>query len=130
MRRYTFQPSMSDTRQAKQSSQPADISHLGSKSQENKPLENMAHQTFPRREVKQQVNRPLYPENERQETKPTVPLPILSPKYPPIQPTSDPFPPPDQFFKPQETTCAPFHPTYVFCIFTGLIAICLVQSRR
>ena len=109
MRRYTFQPSMSDTRQAKQtSSQPADISHLGSKSQENKPLENMAHQTFLRQEVKQQVNRPLNQENERQETKPTV--------YSLIQATSDPVLPPDQFFRPpsQETTCAPFHPTYVF----------------
>lgn len=114
MRRYTFQPSMSDTRQAKQSSHPADISHLGSKFQENKPLENMAHQTFLHREVKQQVSRPSNQENKHQETKHTFPLPVLNPKYPSIQPTSDPASPPDQFFKPQEATCAPFHPTYVF----------------
>lgn len=114
MRRYTFQPSVSDTRQAKQSSQPADISHLGSKSQENKPLENVVHQTFLRREVKQQVSWHSNQENERQETKHAVPLPVLNPKYSSIQPTSDPVPPLDQFFKPQEATCAPFHPTYMY----------------
>ena len=111
MRRQTFQPSMSDTRQAKQSSQPADISHLGSKSQENKPLENTVHQTSLRREVKQQVSRYSSQENERQETKYTVAPPVLSPKYSSIQPISNPASPPDQFFKPQEATCAPFHPT-------------------
>jgi hypothetical protein len=117
MRRHTFQPSMSDTRQAKQSSKPAgsvvDISHPGNKSQEYKPLENMVHQTLLRREVKQQVSRRSSQENERQETKHAV-APVLSPKYSSIQPTSDLAPPPDQFFKPQEATCAPFHPTYVF----------------
>ena len=48
------------------------------------------------------------------ETKHTVALPVVSPKYTSIQPTSDPVPPSDQFFKPQEATCALFHPTYVF----------------
>ena len=45
-----------------------------------------------RREVKQQVSKHSSPENERQETKPraTVTLPVLSPKYSSIQPTSDP----------------------------------------
>ena len=128
MRRYTFQPPGPDTRQEKQSSQPADISHLGSKSQENKPIENMAHQTFLRREVKQQVNRHSNQENERQEIKHTVAPPVLSPKDSFIQPNSNPVPPPDQFFKPQENTCAPFHPTYVFS--KRLIAIYLVQNRR
>jgi hypothetical protein len=108
---YTFQPSMSNTRQTKQSSQlPADISHLGSKSQENnKPLENLVHQTYPRREVKQQINRHYNQENERQETKQTPALPVYAPKNSSfIQPTSDPVPPPDRFFKPQEATCVPF----------------------
>ena len=114
MRLNTFQPSMADTWQAKQSSQPADISYLGSKSQENKPLENMVYQTSMRQEVKQQVSRYSNQENERQETKNTVPLPVISPNYYSIQPTSDPVPPPDQFFKPQEAACAPFHPSYVF----------------
>ena len=117
MRRHTLQPSMSDTRQAKRSSKPAssvvDISHVGSKSQENKPLENMVHQTFLPREVKQQVSRYSSQENVRQETKRTVALPVLCPKQSSIQPTSDPVLPPDQFFKPQEATCAPFHPAQV-----------------
>jgi hypothetical protein len=108
---------MFDTRQAKKSSKPAvsvvDTSHPGSKSLENKPLasENTVHQTFLRPEVKQQVSKHSSPENERQETKPTVTLPVLNPKYSFVQPTSDPAPPPDQNFKPQETTCALFHPT-------------------
>ena len=118
MRRHTFQPSTSDTRQARQSSQPAgsvaDISHLGSKSQENKPLENMVHETLLRREVRQQETKHSSQENELQETKHTVALPVLIPKYSSIQPTSGPVSPPDQPFKPQEATCAPFHTTYVF----------------
>ena len=117
MQRYTFQPSMSDTRQAMvpmQSSQPSDLSRLGSKSQDNKPPENTFHQTSVRREVKQQVSRHSNQENELQETKNIVPLPPLNPKYSSIQPTSGPFSPPDQFFQPQESTCVPFHPTYVF----------------
>ena len=132
MRRHTFQPSMSDTRQAKQSSKPAvsvvDTSQPGSKSQENKPLENTFHQTSMRREVKQQVSKHSSPENERQETKPTVTLPVLSPKYSSIQPTSDPAPPPGRNFKPQEAPCAPFHPTYPFS--KGLMTIYIVQSCR
>ena len=114
MRRHTFQPSVPDTGQAKRSGQPADISDLGSKSQENKLIENMAHQTFLRREVKQQVSRHANQENERQETKHTVAPPVLSPKDSFVQPTSDPVLLTDQFFKPQENTCAPFHLTYVF----------------
>jgi hypothetical protein len=107
---------MSDTRQAKQSSQPAgsvvDILHLGSKLQANKPLENMVHQTSLGREVRQQESRHSSQENERQETKHTVAPPVLSPKYSSIQPTL--VSPPDQFLKPQEATCAPFHLAYVF----------------
>ena len=114
MRRYTLQASMPNTWLAKQSNQPADISHPSNKPQENKPIENMAHQTLQHREVKQQVSSHSNQENERQEMKHTVAPPVLSHKNSFIQPTSDPVPSPDQFFKPQENTCAPFHPTYVF----------------
>ena len=88
----------------------------------------MAHQTFLRQEVKQQVNRYSNQENERQEMKYTVAPPVLSPKDSFIQPTSNPTLPPDHFFKPQENTCAPFHPTYAFS--KGPIAIYLVQNCR
>ena len=118
MRRHTLQASTTDTKKAKQSSQPAgyvvDSSHLGRKSQENKPLETMVHQTFLRREVRQQESRPSIQENERQETKHTAAPSVPSPKYSSIQPTPDPVPPPDQFFKPQEAMFASFYPTYVF----------------
>jgi hypothetical protein len=98
--RNTYQPSRPDTREAKQNSQrPAsveDISHLGSKLQENKSLENVIHQTPLRRDLRQQEIRHSSQENERQKTKHAVAQPVFSPKNPSIQSTSVPDPQPDQ----------------------------------
>jgi hypothetical protein len=117
MRRDTYQPSSSDTRQAKQISQlpdsVEDISHLSSKLQENKPPVNMVHQTFLRRELRQQESRRPSQENERQETKHTVAQPVLTPKYSSIQSTSHPDSPPNQNFKRQDDRYALFYPTYL-----------------
>ena len=106
-------------RQAKQNTQLPDtvddISHLGSKSQENRLLENMGHQTFLRRELRQQESRRSSQENEPQEAKITVAQPVLSPKYS-IQSTSDPDCPPDQSFKHQDATYARL-PSHLTCVF-------------
>jgi hypothetical protein len=78
---------------------------------------------------KSKISRHYNQENERQETKQTFALPAHASKNSSIQPTSDPVPPLDRFFKPQEAiSCASFYPTYVFS--QGIITICLVQSRR
>lgn len=109
MRRHTYQPSTSDMRQARQNTQLAgtvdDISHLANKSQENRPIENMAHQTFLRRELRQQESRRSSQENERQEARSTVTQPVLSPKYS-IQSSSEPDCLQDQLFKYQDATYA------------------------